>query len=575
MKRKIITFCIILTSLVSFGQQKEWVSKKIGQWSFEKFPIHYFVTPNKVITTKNVFTGKLESYLELNKLGQPDGLTLNMSADGVHPGSAIYTYKGVVVYIVSFFSASMTIQSITNYNKEGLLDGYKIFRELKKSGGYKQDTEKYSNGNLIEINGIKQSILQVNYKDSLLNGKFKFGENDVYLVIEGEAINGKLKWIKQAFGRKSSIREITFMTDSFKIKIPSDYIEGKFSYETYPLISNPTFTNSKTNCLKYGNYNGFPYFNIPHDFDIRELEGLLKKHHPEQLETKANYINNLLDGEFQYRQYIYNNNISGDYIDIFGKAEQGKLLNISFFIIKYNWEINQIISKKKIEYIIHEDTIIKNEYVLDVSKDPIETKTFKLQYPVLLTNSNELGGSLSYYEFNTNYNVLNIPLERSARLEHNKYGYFYFSPFTFDMTDFISTITTKTPKPVIRNIKETNRLLDGDFEFKGYKLHFIGIAKEGIIQKMRINLGFEDSRRVNGKLCLFDVKEFTLEGESYLINYISSSNNQINCQEKIGFIKNKKLTNSSDMEGYENFMFYIDDSALENILSYLKFIDKQ
>lgn len=567
---------IVVTSITIFAQTKNWGTKTIGQWTFEKFPLHYSVTPAKALYNKNAITGKLESYLEVNQLGQSDGLTLTMRADGIHPSSATYNYKGKLVYLVSFFPASKIAQSITNYNKEGILDGFKIYRELKNSGGYKEESEKYDNGSLVEVNGVKQSAVSSTYKDNLLNGKFKFEENTAGFVIDGEAENGKLKRIKQAYDGKYSIREITFTADSMKVKVPSEYNEGTFSFETHPLISNPTITNSKANCLKYGNYNGFPYLYIPNDFDIRNLEEILKKHYPIPLETKANYVESLLDGDFQYREYILDNrNFLGKYIDVLGKAEKGKLLNISLSTIEMDTYDGNIKSNKKIEYIFQDGKITQNDYVPKVSNEPVATKTLKVEYPVLLTNLSELGGTLSFYDNNATYNTLGIPTKRNARLEGNKYGYVYFNPFTFDMPNFLQIITTQTSRPVERAIKEVNSLLDGDFEFREDGVHFIGNAKAGIIQKVKINYDFENSKYTNGKSCKYDVIEFTLSGETYLASYNLSSNSQINCQETISFSKNRKLTSSKDMIGYENFIYYSDDYALRDILLDLKFIDKQ
>jgi hypothetical protein len=192
-----------------------------------------------------------------------------------------------MVYEVSFFPASKIAQSITTYNKDGELDGYRIYRELKSTGGYTEESDKYDNGVLIAVNGVKQAPVSAMYKDSLLNGKFKFEQNSAGFVIEGEAENGKLKRIKQAYDGKYSIREITFSKDSFRVKVPSQSTEGQFSYESYPLLSNPTLTNSKSLCDKHNNYNYlYPYLFIPDLMDIRKLEDILNIHHSEPVEQK-------------------------------------------------------------------------------------------------------------------------------------------------------------------------------------------------------------------------------------------------------------------------------------------------
>lgn len=570
-----ITLLTFATSFAAFAQQKSFATKTIGQWSFEKFPIHYYVTPAKAVSSKNAITGKLESYQEMNSLGQPNGLTLTMQADGINAASAIYTYKGETVYIISFFPSSKTAQSITTYNKDGLLDGYTIFRTLKNSGGYSEEAEKFDNGVSIEINGVKQEPTSTTFKDSLLDGKFKIGKPGAYFINDGEAVNGKLKRIKHALDGKRSIHEITFMTDSFKVKIPSDYTEGQYSYETFPLISNPTFTNSKASCLKYGNYNGYPNFYISGSIDIRDLEEILKKYFPAPLETKANYKDNLLDGDFQYREYKYQNgNFFGEYVDVFGRADRGKLLNISLSYIEMNTNDGKIISNKKIEYIFSEGTITQNDYVPKVSNEPVQTNAIKLEYPVLLTNSKELGGTLSFNDNNTTENILEVPKNRKARLEENKYGFVYFTPFTFDFSNFLQIVTTKTPRPVERNIKETNGLLDGVFEFREDRVHFIGSAKGGILQKLKMTYDFDNSKYIDYKTCRYDVMELTFNGTNYLAVYSLSSNSQLNCQETITFSKNKKLTNSNEMAGYENFIYYKDDYSLRDIFLNIKFIDK-
>ena len=510
-----ITLLTLATSFAAFSQQKSFATKTIGQWSFEKFPIHYYVTSAKAISSKNARTGKLESYQEMNSLGQPNGLTLTMQADGINAASAIYTYKGETVYIISFFPSSKTAESITTYNKDGLFDGYKIFRQLKSGGGYSEESEKFDNGVSIEINGVKQKTVSITFKDSLLDGTFKIGNPGAYYINEGEAVNGKLKRIKHALDGKRSIREITFMTDSFKVKIPSDYTEGQFSFETFPLISNPTFTNSKASCLKYGNYNGYPNFYISSSFNIMDLEAILKNYYPTPLETKVNYVENLLDGDFQYREYIYQNgNFFGEYIDVIGRAERGKLLNISLSKIEMTTYDGKIKSNKKTEYIFKDGTITQNDYVPKVSNEPVQTNSIKLEYPVLLTNSKDLGGTLSFDDNNTTENILEIPKIRNARLEGNKYGYVYFTPFTFDFKNFLQIVTTKTPRPVERNINETNGLLDGDFEFREDRVHFIGSAKGGILQKLKMTYDFDNTKYIDNKTCPYDIIELTFSDYS-------------------------------------------------------------
>ena len=70
MKKVSLVLIILMASFASFAQQKNFGTKTIGQWTFEKFPLQYSVTPAKTLYYKNSRTGRLEYYQEFNQLGQ-------------------------------------------------------------------------------------------------------------------------------------------------------------------------------------------------------------------------------------------------------------------------------------------------------------------------------------------------------------------------------------------------------------------------------------------------------------------------------------------------------------------------
>lgn len=138
--------------------------KKISQWTFEKFPLHYYITPAKASIIKNLKTGKIEGYQEYNKYGQESGLTVIMRPDGIHVESAKYVKEGHFVYIVSYFNNTNIIESLRSTNLDDNLDGFQIMRTLKSSGGYDlQEIEKYEDGLLVDLNGVKQEPYKTDY----------------------------------------------------------------------------------------------------------------------------------------------------------------------------------------------------------------------------------------------------------------------------------------------------------------------------------------------------------------------------------------------------------------------------
>jgi len=595
MKKVSLVLIILLTaSFASFAQQKRYGTKTIGQWTFEKFPLHYSVTPAKTMYYKNKLTGRLEFYKELNQFGQEDGLSLAMSADGIYPSNASYTYKGQMIYSVTFFPNSIIASNIIEYDSNGLFDGYKIYRTLKSSGGYTEEIEKYESDVLVEVNGIKQNPISITYKDSLLNGKFKFvSERGTF---EGEAENGKLKNIKHTID-KYFIREITFSIDSITVKTKKQSGDG-FIFTKLPLISNPTITNSKSLCKKYGNFNGYPYFIFPQDFVVADLEELVTKTFPEPFETKVNYSDSLLDGDFQYRQYVYTGGhyFSG-YINIVGKAEKGKLTNISNTIVNYNTDEGVKTSEKTIKYSFQNGKITQNDYVPELPNEAVTTLEIIIEYPVLLTNSENLGGKFSFRNtFGDSYspespnNVLGLPFEREGQLENSTYGYVYFSPFTFSITNLIRIVKTKVEKPFENKISIINGFLDKDFDFKidgdlinrVGNIHFIGNANSGVVQKLKIQYDSETSIRINeygnalnGMQFPYDTKEVTLSGDTMTVLFILSKQNKVTYQEITTVLKNKRITTSENLSTYDNFIYCPDYTILYDVLFNLKFIEKK
>ena len=590
MKKSLLLIIAITISIASFSQQKNYGTKTIGQWTFEKFPLHYSVTPAKTLTYKNRKTLKLEGYEEFNETGQTNGLKLTMCSDGIYPNSAIYLYKGEIVYSITYFPNSKTASLITTFNQYGQKDGYLINRTLKSTGGYKETVEKYENGVLVELNGVKQAAFVMNYPDSLLNGKFKF-ENNKSWIIEGEAENGKLKNIKQTQDGLYFMCEITFLKDSIIVKERNTNSEG-YSIEQSKMITNPLITNSKTLCLKYGNYNGYPYLFLPQDFDIRDLKDITKQFYPAPWETKVTYTDSLLDGKFQYREYTYNGGFTYDaVISVTGTAEKGKLTFLRARKIGCDIYTGKKTSDKAIEYQFQDDKIIQKEFVPEVQNEPVATKTLDLLNPVLLTNSSLLGGNYSY-DYNNINNILGVPIKRESRLKHNQNGYMYFSPTSFDISNFLSIVqhtpeypvNTKTEKP-LENITTFNKsFLDGDFYIKENMSTISGIAKDGIILSLKIKTDGEMSQNLerpgtnwNNKNINYDIIniELNADANSYSVSYMHSKNNEKVYEEVVPFTINKKITTSENLSGYDNYVFCNTYPDLRSVLCGMQFIKKK
>jgi len=584
MKKLILSLSFVMFCIAAIGQQEKYGTKTIGQWSFEKFPLHYTTSPAKTMKYKNQITGKLEVYEEQNNTGQTNGLKLTMRADGIHPDDAIYMYKGQMVYSVHFFHETNTAKMITTYNLKGQKHGYRILRELKSSGGYTESIERYENDVLTELNGVKQAPMKVDFTNNLLHGKFKF-ETKKRWIIEGEAENGKLKRIKQSQeGGTIFMCEITFTENQLTLKEPYSNKDGMRT-ETYKIASTPLVTNSKELCLKYGNYNGYPYLYLGDDFelDIKDLKTLTSQIFLQPFETKANYSNGLLNGDFQYREYITKGGFEYEgFITVTGKAEMGKIKFLRARKIECNTISGDIYSDKATEYTFNGTKIQVNEFVPELPDEPVSTSTLDYVYPVLLTNSESKGGSYSYSYNNTN-NVLNIPIKRDGKLKDNEHGYMYFSPTTFDVTTFISTVTTKTEKPVVQKTNFNNGFLDGDFEFKEDRIHFIGVANGGIIRSMKVQCDFETSKDIvvsdtvygktikHRKTIKYDAMQISLSGNEYKITYMNSANNAKDYEETVAFSKNKKITNSENLAQYDNFTYCTTYKDLRNNLFELKF----
>ncbi|MTK53881.1 hypothetical protein [Paludibacter sp.] len=189
-------------------QTKKFGTKIIKQWKLERFPLHFSVIPAKTNFWRNRYTGRLERYEEFNKYGQRDGLLLDMQSDGIHPESASYTYKGEIVYMIDFFPNSSTPKYIRSFTATGAKDGYVIDRTLLDTGGYTENIEKYNNGTLVEVNGVKQA--KPDYSLELFTGEYL---ETGHLAVKAE--NGKIKSIYENYnGVMPQGAKLTFINDT-------------------------------------------------------------------------------------------------------------------------------------------------------------------------------------------------------------------------------------------------------------------------------------------------------------------------------------------------------------------------
>ena len=79
----------------------------------------------------------------------------------------------------------------------------------------------------------------------------------------------------------------------------------------------------------------------------------------------------------------------------------------------------------------------------------------------------------------------------------------------------------------------------------------------------------------NGKTIYYDVVEMKINAEAYNVSYIVSKTNLKTYEEVIPFTKNKKITWSENLSGYENFAFIRTYQDLRSTLFEMKFIDKK
>ncbi len=148
MKKSVLLFILLIFSIASFAQKKNYTTKIVGNWKLEKFPVHYFISPAKVFKENTAQNHRLGEYHEVDKNGEANGLYVLMRANGINPSYASYTYKGVIVYRANFFPGSNIIQKIQNMNSDDILDGPQIERTLKDGGGYNEVVTVYVNGDI-------------------------------------------------------------------------------------------------------------------------------------------------------------------------------------------------------------------------------------------------------------------------------------------------------------------------------------------------------------------------------------------------------------------------------------------
>lgn len=334
MKTLLTSFVVFLVTINIYGQQKNYINTTIASWSFEKFPNHFIVTPAKTSSQNDVLNGKLQFYHEYNSYGQSEGLSLTMQNNGVYPYSALYTFKGQIVYTAQYFGNSSIASSIKNWNLDGNLDGPQITRTLKTAGGYTEEIQIFDNGNVISINGIKQEpFVLIFTSDSLLDGKFKF-RYEFEGIVEGIARNGEIislqKYILTEFG-KVMIENIQINIDSVCIRKKEKESDASYYSEvTFPIVSKVRIAKSKNNIES-----GYGYLLINgNGFSVPEYISMMKEYQPTPIESITSFKDSLLEGMFQFRVFEKNKNIS-NYSDNKGETVNGYLKTLT--VQKYSF----------------------------------------------------------------------------------------------------------------------------------------------------------------------------------------------------------------------------------------------
>lgn len=300
---------IILLVIITFNlsaQTEKFETFKIGKWTLEFFPTHYYKKPFKIYSEKNRVTGQLNFYQEINEFGKPDGLTVGIQkSDNISPAYVDYYVNGQVVYSAEFFNHSEKAFKIINKNVKGELNGIQIQREFNTNNKLNEILEKYKNDELLSTNKPDNSP-KANFINGYLDGFFRFEQYPD--KFEGYAKEGEITSLKRDYF--GDITEYKIKGDSI---IKSYIIKGK---QLSPEILKKESTLFVTNepLLK----NAQRHFYVENLQDIENALYKMEENTIYEGPDTLNFINNELAGYFSFVKIINDQNcqrILGNYKD--------------------------------------------------------------------------------------------------------------------------------------------------------------------------------------------------------------------------------------------------------------------